>query len=62
MQKQLEDLCTSDEWQEHFGCLVYDPDGWDRQNYHYSWYEEKISEDEFRYRVSASSILWKGDL
>lgn len=62
MPKQLEDLRTSDEWQEHFGCLVYDPDGWDRQNYYYSWYEEKISEDEFRYRVSVSAVLWRGDL
>lgn len=62
MQKQHEELHTSQEWQDHFGCLVYDPDGWDRQNYQYSWYEEKITEDEFRNRVSKSSMLWRGNL
>lgn len=48
---------TSEEWQEIYKdrVVVYDPDGWDRVNYQYSWYEEKISENEFNRRVASST-------
>ena len=55
-------LKTSQQWQAQFGCMVYDPDGWDRGNYEYSWYEERISESEFKERVSNSTTLWLGSL
>ena len=42
-----EEMKTSEEWQQQFECMVYDPDGWDRHNYQYSWFEEKITEKEF---------------
>jgi len=55
-------LKTSEEWQKEFECLIYDPDGWDRHNYQYSWYEEKIDEKEFKKRVMHSTILKIGKL
>lgn len=34
---------TSQEWQELYPEIkVLDPDGWDRTNFQYSWYKEKI--------------------
>ena len=33
---------TSKEWQELYPEIkVLDPDGWDRENFKYSWFEEK---------------------
>jgi hypothetical protein len=50
---------TSREWQAlKQDILVYDPDGWDRKNFDYSWYEELITEEEYDLRVSKSTILW----
>ena len=53
---------TSKEWSEHFGCVVLDPDGWDRKNYEFSYYLEEISESEFRDRCAKSTMLTRGDL
>ncbi len=51
---------TSKEWQEENPeTLVYDPDGWDRVNFEYSWYEELITKEEYDRRVSLSTILCK---
>ncbi|MFA5025051.1 MAG: hypothetical protein WC503_00890 [Candidatus Shapirobacteria bacterium] len=36
-----------------------DPDGWDRHNYDYSWYDEKITKDEFFGRVTSSTCIFK---
>lgn len=53
-----EKLKTSEEWKlEHDYIIVYDPDGWDRKNYHYSWYEELITEKEFMNRVHMSTCI-----
>ena len=48
---------TSEEWQKECITLlqVIDPDGWDRKNYQFSWYEEKISKEEFFKRVWSST-------
>lgn len=48
-------LKTSQEWQEESDIIVYDPDGWDRKNYQYSWFEEKISLIEFEKRLMTST-------
>ena len=58
----VKEVKTSEEWQKQFGCLVYDPDGWDRNNFDYSWFEEKISKQEFLMRFSYSTILDWGTL
>ena len=48
---------TSDEWQKlHPEILVFDPDGWDRKNFQFSWYEEEITKSEYFERVVNSTI------
>ena len=34
-----------------------DPDGWDRQNFKYSWFEELITQQEFNIRVMSSTCI-----
>lgn len=47
---------TSEEWQKQFNeIVVLNPDGWDRKNYDYSWYEEKITFTEYNRRRSQST-------
>jgi hypothetical protein len=49
---------TSEKWQELYpNPRVLDPDGWDRQNYQFSWHEEKISYKEYQRRLSLSTCL-----
>jgi len=51
---------TSQEWQELFPSIkVIDPDGWDRSNFQFSWYEEKITKDEYDKRLFNSTIKGK---
>ena len=51
---------TSQEWQlEHPNLTVYDPDGWDRTNFQYSWYEELITYDEYQKRLMSSTVIGK---
>ena len=46
-------------WEENYpGSLVLDPDGWDRSNWQYSWYEELITYEEFLNRVCRSTVLF----
>jgi len=50
---------TSEEWFKSNllkGSLIIDPDGWDRQNWQFSWFEELITEKEFNYRVCDSTV------
>jgi len=56
------DLFTSEEWQKILDTdfIVYDPDGWDRNNFQYSWFEEKISLEEYKQKVLKSTIVPKG--
>ncbi len=51
---------TSEEWQKlKPSPYVYDPDGWDRKNFQYSWYDELITEQEYVDRVMESTCMWK---
>ena len=55
----MEDLKTSKEWQELYPePRVLDPDGWDRQNFQYSWYEEKITLEEYNKRLITSTCMY----
>ena len=48
---------TSDEWQKlQSDTVVLDPDGWDRQNFDYSWHKELITLSEYNKRVNSSTI------
>lgn len=54
----METLKTSKEWQEeHPEVIVLDADGWDRQNFQHSWYEEKISLKEYHNRIMTSTCI-----
>ena len=54
-------LRTSEEWQKlQPDTVVLDPDGWDRQNFEYSWHEELISLAEYGKRVNGSTIKLTG--
>jgi hypothetical protein len=63
------ELKTSEEWYpivqkqweefENKQFIIYDPDGWDRKNYQYSWHEELITEEEFSNRVFQSTCMYK---
>lgn len=55
-----DDTKTSKEWfneipKEH-GVIILDPDGWDRENYDYSFNQERISYIEFNRRLCSSTI------
>lgn len=49
-------LKTSEKWNEIFKIHILDPDGWNRNSWHYSFYEERINLDEFKCRVALSTI------
>ena len=50
---------TSAEWQElKQDIIVIDPDGWDRNNYQFSWFEELITEEEYQKRIMVSTCLY----
>lgn len=52
------ELKTSAEWQELYPYpKVKDPDGWDRKNYEYSWYQEKINIKEYASRLGHSTCM-----
>ena len=53
-------LKTSEQWQQQFpNVKVINPDGWDRKNFQYSWYEELITYDEYCQRVVVSTCSIK---
>lgn len=51
---------TSKEWYDlvpsEYRLKILDPDGWDRSNFQFSFYEELITKDEFKKRISSSTI------
>ena len=66
----MADKRTSEEWQKLCEVEVLDPDGWDRMNFQYSWYEELITREEFERRLGSSTvqfnvpfgeIIWKDE-
>ena len=51
---------TSDQWlkqPEYKDIKILDPDGWDRQNYQFSFFEELIDEIDFNERLKKSTVL-----
>ena len=50
------ELKTSEEWYQEYPLLMIAPRGWDIKNFHYSWYEEKITFKEFDRRCMASDM------
>lgn len=55
------DLRTSEEWNQVKLHKIMDPDGWDRSNFKWSWYEQRITEDEFEARVAKSTTILDWD-
>lgn len=55
------DLRTSIEWyknlQKHYNITILDYDGWDRDNFDYSFNEEKITSEEFDERLVKSTVI-----
>jgi hypothetical protein len=49
---------TSEDWSRECLVDVLDADGWDRSNFHYSWYEELITKYEFENRLINSTCRW----
>jgi hypothetical protein len=47
---------TSAEWSKLYGYEIIDPDGWDKENYRYSWYKERITREEFELRAHKSTV------
>lgn len=56
----LPTMKTSEHWYQELkithNLIIYDSDGWDRKNFQYSFYEEKISFEEFHKRCMTSTI------
>jgi len=59
----METLKTSHDWYLEMllteNITIYDPDGWDRQNYQYSFFEELITKEEFTNRLNHSTCLYQ---
>lgn len=51
------ELKTSEEWNQIHKHCILDPDGWDRKNFKYSWYEQRINEQEFNARLAKSTTI-----
>ena len=51
---------TSNDWyqvvKDKFGIELMDPDGWDRQNFQFSFFIEKIDSNEFIDRLEISTL------
>ena len=58
--KEVSEVKTSDQWnkEDDSGVIIMDPDGWDRSNYEYSYYEELITEEEYYRRKMFSTCLF----
>lgn len=53
------DLKTSEKWAEDCPFEILNADGWDRKNFHHSFFIEKISKKEFDKRLSFSTVQGK---
>lgn len=54
-------LKTSKQWfdndiENNHKYIILDPDGWDRKNYQYSFFEELITKDEYDRRLCNSTV------
>jgi hypothetical protein len=52
------ELKTSDNWSKMYPYKIIDADGWDRNNFNYSWFEELVTWKEFNNRVMASTCIF----
>lgn len=52
-------LKTSQAWAKELKVAIMDPDGWDRTNFNFSYYQEMITDEEFDRRMSKSTVLMK---
>lgn len=53
---------TSEEWLAAAkDTILLDPDGWDRGNFQYSFFEERITQSEFFRRLSMSTVRGRAD-
>ena len=53
-------LKTSEKWAKILlkeGEVILDPDGWDRSNFHFSFFEEEITEEQFKRRMLFSTVV-----
>jgi len=57
LQEQKPILKTSEEWAKNYPYTIYDPDGWDRKNYEFSWFKELITFEEFKNRALRSTCI-----
>jgi hypothetical protein len=54
----IETTNTSAVWHAYLQSpLILDPDGWDRKNYDYSFFEESITKEEYLKRLSKSTVM-----
>jgi len=61
MEEKDAELKNSQEWYElvpkKYKLKIFDPDGWDRKNYQFSFHEEKITKEEFKRRLMKSTCF-----
>jgi len=54
---------TSKEWfnllSKPENIVIFDPDGWDRKNFDYSFNEELITKAEYFKRLARSTLEWR---
>jgi hypothetical protein len=63
MVTRKEEYKTSEEWQQIYPTIkVLDPDGWNRENFQYSWFEEKITISEYNSRLFISTCEFNNQL
>jgi len=48
---------TSAEWEQLDGVVITDPDGWDRNNYQFSFREEQVTLTEYVRRRNLSTTM-----
>ena len=57
-----EELKTSEDWSKIFNnVIVLDPDGWERNNFQFSWFEELITERVYTNRLLPSTTILRDD-
>ncbi len=56
----MENKKTSEQWQlENPDPKILDPDGWNRRDFQFSWYEEEITFEEYSKRLFSSTVQMK---
>lgn len=53
---------ASENWQRMLSdIIVYDPDGWNRTNFQFSWFEEQITKEEYLRKRMFSTCVFNTD-